>query len=215
MSTTLIWPVILAALGIPEQQCAQLTGFVFYDADRDGYHSSEEPGLPGIRLYKRGGGSVVTDEEGRFRLGCAGLVTDFQSSNVVLEIDADTLPHLYELTTDSSVSVTLEAGKTAKVQFGAVLDEVHLTLWEESFVTGQSSLTPESKEDLDRIVALLREGRSDVELFYVDPNSNATLAQRRIRYVETALAEHWHEKGCEHEITIHSWEPKRLYARPQ
>ena len=211
---TLVLATMLAALGMAEHQCAPLTGVVFYDVNRDGYHDAEEPGLPGIQLQKAGGWSIATDDKGQFHVDCADLLTGLQPTDIIIEIDTGTLPHLYEMTTESAMSVKLEAGEIANVKFGAVLDEVHLTLWEESFVKGQSSLTAESKKDLDRIVSLLREGRSDVELFYVEPTSNATMAKRRIKYVETALAEHWHYKGCEHEITIHSWQPKRLYARP-
>ncbi len=98
---------------IPLKQFSILSGIVYDDKDGSGDRNGE-PGLPGVEILVSGEEELrlKTDSSGRFRTRIS--VGDYEVSVV-----ESALPDGYELTTSSPLSVVMESGKSATVNFGA------------------------------------------------------------------------------------------------
>lgn len=104
----------IVALEIPVRPVATVRGRVFDDKNRNGKPDADEPGLGGVRLLALGPKTTEmrTAEDGQYML-------QLEPGAHTISIDRTTLPKRYEMTTASSVAVTLQTGQMMTVDFGA------------------------------------------------------------------------------------------------
>ncbi|MEM9330484.1 MAG: hypothetical protein AAGA53_04105 [Pseudomonadota bacterium] len=185
-------------------QCSHIIGRVFDDQDYDGYHDTGEPGLAGVRLATVNGLLITTDQFGRYHVACDAIPDDRIGSNYILKLDERTLPSGYSVTSENPRVIRVTRGKLSKMNFAAAnLRKITLALEEASFKTGGTSLTPESIRDIAKILPLLEEQRSVLELYYSGrkPDDKA-LKRERLEAVESLIEKAWKSRQRPHKIVI-------------
>lgn len=87
------------------------TGIVFEDLDEDDEHDEGEPGVPGVSV-SNGREVVLTDEEGRYRLGVTDETILFitKPSDYMVPVDDVQLPQFYYVHYPNGTPVDLEYG---------------------------------------------------------------------------------------------------------
>ena len=187
----------------PDQQleCATVLGQVFDDLNTDGAYDAGEPGLPRVRMGEHSGLFVVTDQAGRFHLPCELVRSDI-GENIVLKLDASTLPENYRITSENPRAVRLTRGKMAKIEFGAIRErEVRLDLNDCSFMIPHDApladaslavLNPVWPESLGQLLTIMNEGPARLIIGYTGSGEHPpALLNSRIRQAETAIRAAW------------------------
>ncbi len=199
-------PIATAAVEILADStfdCGDIIGTVFDDLNGNGYQDVGEPGLPNVRVATAKGWLINTDRHGRFHVPCAALPDARIGSNFIMKLDPRTLPTGYQVTTENPRVVRLSAGKMTQVNFGASLGrEVRLDLAPEAFLPGTVELSREWAAELDHLMAVLSDRRSSLLLTYRGTGPDGTMAERRIRNVETLIAERWRQKKGDYPLNI-------------
>lgn len=167
--------------------CARLEGAVYNDLNRNGVLDPKEPGIAGARVHTATAWDVTTDKNGRYTVECAAK----PDTRIVVRLD---LPGPYKPTTPNPAVVRI-SGEMSVLLFGAVLDPMQLRLWDETFRPGSVRLTESALTDLEKVVSVLRDGRSEVEIIYAGAERNSTLVLARIRFVEELVSALWRAQG--------------------
>ena len=98
-----------------------LIGKVFSDRNSNLRQDPGEPGIPGVRLFTVEGNVITTDSEGRYHL--AGIeVHPRRGSNVVIKLDANSLPTNSAVLTDVRRVVRLTPGLLGEANFPVQTD---------------------------------------------------------------------------------------------
>lgn len=167
--------------------CVRLEGAVYNDLNRNGVLDANEPGISGARVHAGMGLDVTTNENGRYTVECAAK----PDTRIVVRLD---LPAPYKSTTPNPVVVRV-SDEMSVLLFGAALDPMQLRLWDETFRPGSIKLTDSALADLEKVVSMLRDGRSEVEIIYAGAERNPTLVLGRIRFVEEIVSALWRAQG--------------------
>ncbi len=190
-------------LAEPVFDCGEIVGRVFDDVNRNGYPDTGEPGLAGVRVATVKGWLITTDAHGRFHVACADLPDARIGSNFIMKLDQRTLPTGYRLTTENPRVVRLTAGKTTKLNFGASAGRlVRLDLTDAAFLPGRTELRSDWTPHIDRLLAVLADERSVLELVYRTTGVDQRLAESRIRHVKTILAQRWQNSSRRYSLDI-------------
>ncbi|MEM7215821.1 MAG: hypothetical protein AAF423_09780 [Pseudomonadota bacterium] len=181
-------------------QCSHVIGRVFDDLDKDGYYDVGEPGLGGVRVVTVNGLLITTDQFGRYHVTCDAIPDDRIGSNYILKLDENTLPTGYRITSENPRVIRLTRGKLSKLNFAAAnLRRITLALDDKSFKDTGNGLTNEAINDIARILPLLEEERSVLELYY---NDNSTSSKKRLDAVEALITKAWKSRKRPHRLDI-------------
>ncbi|MGI6855383.1 DUF7507 domain-containing protein [Mesorhizobium sp. 1B3] len=187
----------------PVFDCGDIIGKVFDDINRNGYQDEGEPGLPGVRVATVKGWLITTDEHGRFHVACADLPEARIGSNFIMKLDERTLPTGYRLTTENPRVVRLTAGKMTELNFGASIGRVvRLDLADQAFLPGDVELQERWAEGIDQLIAVLAQEQSILRLTYLDPGSDAELAEARVKHIKELIAERWRQRKRSYPLEI-------------
>jgi uncharacterized repeat protein (TIGR01451 family) len=179
---------IVELMAEPMFDCGDLIGKVFDDKNRDGYQNEGEPGLPGVRLATARGLLVTTDQHGRFHVACADLPDPEIGSNFTVKLDTRTLPVGYHVTTDNPYTVRLTRGKVTKLNFGVASSRlINVDFKDKAFVGGSLILSPEWAAQLDRLLGLLDDEPSTLQLTYYSGSQGQGLANKRLTAIENLI----------------------------
>ncbi|MGY1842595.1 calcineurin-like phosphoesterase C-terminal domain-containing protein [Modestobacter sp. SYSU DS0875] len=116
LGLVLVSPIVLQTAASAE--CAgtcgtteTATGVVFEDLDEDNEHDEGEPGVPGVSV-SNGREVVLTDEEGRYRLGVTDETIVFitKPADYMVPVDDVQLPQFYYVHYPNGTPVDLEYG---------------------------------------------------------------------------------------------------------
>ncbi|MEO6408989.1 MAG: SdrD B-like domain-containing protein, partial [Burkholderiaceae bacterium] len=131
--------------------CTDVIGKVYDDKNANGYQDEGEPGLPNVRIATVNGLLVTTDAEGRYHIACAAVPQEGTGSNLVLKLDARTLPSGYRTTSENPAAERATRGKALKINFGATVHRVvRLELSTGAFDSGVSELKSNFAADVER-----------------------------------------------------------------
>ncbi len=123
------------------------------------------------------------------------MPNDRIGSNYILKLNYNTLPTGYRVTSENPRVIRITRGKLSKLNFAAAnLRRVTLALNEESFEPGKLKLKEESLRDFVRIMPLLAEERSVLELYYTDRD--------RLKAVKSLIQKAWKAKRRPHPLDI-------------
>lgn len=184
-------------------ECSDIIGTVFNDLNGNGYQDAGEPGLPNVRVASAKGWLITTDRHGRFRVPCAALPDARMGTNFILKLDTRTLPTGYQMTTENPRVVRLTAGKMTEVNFGASLGrEVRLDLTPEAFLPGSAELSQAWAAGISQLLEVLSERPSSLLVVYRGSDADRSLAERRIRNIETLIAKQWRQRGSTYPLNI-------------
>ena len=195
-----------AAVTIIEEHvfdCGDVIGRVFDDKNRNGYADAGEPGLPGVRVVTVKGLLVTTDKHGRFHVPCADIPDAETGSNFVMKLDVRTLPSGYHLTSENPRVVRLTRGKVTKLNFGAsIYREVALDLKDEAFAKGKLVLRPEWHKGIARLIQVLEQEPSVLNISYRHGDVGAGLAGRRLAAVKSMISSEWQRRDGGYRLVI-------------
>ena len=167
--------------------CSDVLGRSFEDTNANGYHDLGEEGLPGVVIYTAKGLKITSDRYGRFHVPCAQIPDDERGQNMILKVDANTLPQGCQITTENPRVIRLTAGKLTKVSFGAVCPKtIRVTLCEPVFVPGQTQIQGQWGAHLQTLVDLVQKSPSQVLLSH-PTQAEPELAQARLRRLSDYL----------------------------
>lgn len=190
-------------VGEPVFDCSEVIGKVFDDLNRNGYADDGEPGLPGVRIVTVKGVLITTDKAGRFHIACADIPQSREGANFILKLDPRTLPTGYRVTSENPRVVRLTSGKTVKMNFGAAIGRVvKLDLNAAVFVNSSSRLAPKFDEEIDRLVAVLRDEKSTLRIVYHGTSGEAAVAKKRIAAVVALVRKRWIAKSGPYRLEI-------------
>src|SRR5690606_30201283 len=115
--------------------------------------------------------------------------------NFIMKVDPRTLPTGYELTTENPRVVRLTAGKMTEVNFGASMGrEVRLDLAPEAFLPGSVELSQAWAAELGRLLDMLADRRSNLQVIYRGGIDRA-MAERRLQRIRLRIADQWRQRG--------------------
>lgn len=180
----------------PLFDCGDITGKVFNDTNRNGYHDQGETGIAGARVVSVDGLQVTSDEHGRFHITCADLPRTRAGTNYILKLDPRSLPTGYRIISENPRVVRLTPGKMTEVNFATSISRVvRLDIGHEAFIPGSSPR-------LGSIVNMLEVEPSILRIVYRDNEGNQSLANQRLRELRSLLASHWKEKSNRYRLEI-------------
>jgi uncharacterized repeat protein (TIGR01451 family) len=185
--------------------CADVTGKVFDDRNRDGWQDSGEKGLPAVRIATVNGVLITTDRHGRFSVPCAALPDQSIGSNFILKLDPRTLPGGYAVTTENPRVVRLTAGKAATVDFGATAGRViDIQINGRAFTGGGAHPSPELHGGIGQLAAIGDKRAAILTVTYRAGGEARGLRQARVDAVRGLLAEVWRDgrKALPFEIRV-------------
>ena len=181
--------------------CGEIIGRVFDDLNNNGYHDDGEPGMPGVRVATVKGVLVTTDAHGRFHITCADVPNALIGSNFLMKLDTRSLPGGYQLTTENPRDVRLTRGKIVKLNFGvSKRRDIALDLTRDAF-TGGTDLKPVWAKGIDRLVALLKQGRGGLTITY-RCGEYAPVVDERLQRVQDLVQARWIEEGGKKPLKI-------------
>ena len=174
--------------------CGEIIGRVFDDLNNNGYYDDGEPGMPGVRVATVKGVLVTTDAHGRFHITCADVPDALIGSNFLMKLDTRSLPGGYQLTTENPRDVRLTRGKIVKLNFGvSKRRDIALDLTRDAF-TGGIELKPVWANGINRLVALLKQGRGGLSITY-RCGQFAPIVEDRLKRVQELVQARWQEEG--------------------
>jgi uncharacterized repeat protein (TIGR01451 family) len=179
----------------PSFDCPDLIGKVFDDTNGNGIADAGEKGIAGVRLVTAQGLLVTTDAEGRYHITCPVIPDAQLGSNFIVKLDERTLPSGYRLTSENPETVRLTAGKISKLNFGASISRVaRIELSAAAFQA--EALTPEVAQQLEALVAALKDETTIVRLSYAASEETDALIAARLQLIKRALSERWQARGA-------------------
>ncbi|ABD56490.1 beta strand repeat-containing protein [Jannaschia sp. CCS1] len=172
--------------------CAEILGRVFDDRDFDGvFDAGSEEGLPRVRLVTVDGTLITTDEFGRFSVPCAALPRQRVGSNFQLELDDRTLPTGFFVTSENPRVLRVTPGTMTVFNFGATFGQlIEIDLTAEAF-EADGSPSPALAQGIDRLVQVLAERPSVLQLDYYRAGEGQDEARAHVRAVEELVLERW------------------------
>ncbi|WP_341860924.1 Ig-like domain-containing protein [Gymnodinialimonas sp. 57CJ19] len=182
--------------------CADIIGRVFDDRDFDGiFDEGTEQGLPRVRLVTVDGTLITTDEHGRFSVPCAALPRADIGSNFQLELDDRTLPTGFFITTENPRILRVTPGTMTVFNFGATFGQlIEIDLTAAAFqANGQPS--DALLQGIDRLMQVLGERPSVLELDYYRGEESAELARRNLQVLEELIEQRW-RRSADYELRI-------------
>jgi uncharacterized repeat protein (TIGR01451 family) len=186
----------------PVFDCSDVIGRVFDDLNANGYADDGEPGLPGVRIATVKGVLITTDKNGRYHVPCADVPDPMTGSNYLLKLDTRTLPAGYELTTENPRDVRITRGTMVKLNFGASRNrDVALELRRDAFASDGVILNNQWIADVDRLVGLMGQQRSDLSIVY-RCNAYAPIADDRVAAVKALVIAKWKAAGHDSDPVI-------------
>jgi len=184
-------------------QCSHVIGRVFDDLDKDGYHDPGEPGLPSVRVATVNGLLITTDQYGRYHVTCDRVPDSSIGSNYILKVDTRTLPTGYVVTSENPRVVRLTQGKISKINFAAAnLRVVRVQLSDDSFDSQGNGLKHETLQNLGKILALLSEERSVLELDYASNGNINSAKNSRLRSVKKLMLDAWKKQSKDYPLEV-------------
>jgi len=184
-------------------QCSHVIGRVFDDLDKDGYHDPGEPGLPGVRVATVNGLLITTDQYGRYHITCSAVPDESIGSNFILKLDTRTLPTGYVVTSENPRVIRLTQGKLSKLNFAAAnLRVVRVELTDESFANQGTGLKKETLQQLGKILALLGQERSVLELDYASNGEINNSKNARLRSVRKLMLDAWKKQSKDYPLEV-------------
>ncbi|MGH8029589.1 MAG: SdrD B-like domain-containing protein, partial [Arenimonas sp.] len=146
---------------------SRILGKVFDDQDGDGWQDDGERGIPGVRLATVEGWVAETDAQGRYHFEGLVLSDRERGQNVLVKVDAATLPAGTLFTTENPLLRRVTAGVPVRFDFGARLPprpqsmppatlpaSVH-TLDQGMFEAGSDTFRTDAEGTLARIAAAI------------------------------------------------------------
>ncbi len=186
-------------------QCSHIIGRVFDDLDKDGYHDEGEPGLGGVRVVSVNGLLITTDEFGRYHVTCDAIPADRIGSNYILKLDNRTLPTGYSVTSENPRVVRVTQGKLAKINFAATrLRAINVEFKDNSFKGNTKDLTRSALTDIARVLPLLEEERSVLNLNYQSQGKKSRLQRDRIESVKALIKKAWKSRKRSHKLEVNT-----------
>ncbi len=185
--------------------CADVTGKVFDDRNRDGWQDPGEAGLPSVRIVTVQGMLVTTDRHGRFSVPCAALPDPSIGSNIILKLDTRTLPQGYAVTTENPRVARLTAGKATVMNFGATAGRfVDVEISGHAFHRGSARPGGELQAGLGRLAGIEGKRAATLSITYRRGGEAPALTQARVEAVRALLAQVWRDgrKALPFEIRV-------------
>ena len=155
----------------------------------------DERGIPGVRIAAVEGLLVETDQYGRYHLAGLDGGRWERGRNLILKVDAATLPPGSRFTTANPLLRRVTPGLPVRFDFGVQLpsgllpgrqDQVELQLGEVLFEPGSAELPPQADAVIERMAEEVRQrGRGEVVLSA--SGETAALAYDRAHAVQAAL----------------------------
>jgi hypothetical protein len=194
--------VLVRSPGSEKGACAGLSIFVFDDDNHDQIADESEPGIPGVRLAPAIGLPMTTGVDGRYTSPCA-TVSRLGGVDIEMELDPDTLPDGYFVTTANPLRVRVGRGEIAEMQFGAATARiVRIDLNAAAFQ--HSTTVPDTvlSEDITRLVSVLDQQPSQVRLTYHAYDETDSLPVRRLEAVRDLIQSRWASAGASYPLVI-------------
>jgi uncharacterized repeat protein (TIGR01451 family) len=188
-------------VGDPTFDCPDLIGKVFDDANANGVEDPGEKGMAGVRLVTAQGLLVTTDAQGRYHIACPVHPDAAMGTNFVVKVDERTLPSGYRLTTDNPETVRLTAGKVSKLNFGATIHRV-VRVEVNSAAFDGNELRPAIAQQLDVLVASLKNQASIVRLAYAAADESDATVASRLQRLKDALDALWKSHDCKFPLRV-------------
>ena len=187
----------------PTFDCTDVTGKVFNDANRNGYHDNDEEGLSSVRLVTPQGLVASTDAYGRYHITCAIVPNESRGSNFVLKLDDRTLPSGFRASTRPVQVQRATRGKALRMNFGASIHrvvglDIADAVFEPNTVVMRQQWTPRIGlliEELQKAPAILR-------LSYVADVEPEALVEQRLKSLKSQISDAWEELNCCYELII-------------
>ncbi|MBX3531298.1 MAG: DUF11 domain-containing protein [Rhizobiaceae bacterium] len=174
--------------------CADVTGKVFDDRNRDGRQDAGEKGLPAVRVVTVNGVLITTDRHGRFSVPCAALPDQAIGSNFILKLDPRTLPQGFGVTTENPRVVRLTAGKATVVNFGAAAGRiVDVEITGRAFRGGSAEPGRELAAGIGQLAGLTDKKAAVLTIVYRAGEEPAALRLARVEAVRRMLAKVWRD----------------------
>ena len=182
--------------------CADIIGRVFDDRDFDGvFDEDTEEGLPRVRLVTVDGTLITTDEHGRFSVPCAALPRLDIGSNFQLELDDRTLPTGFFVTTENPRILRVTPGTMTVFNFGATFGQlIEIDLTADAF-EADGAPTEALLQGIDRLMQVLAERPSVLELDYFRGGESAEIARRNLEGLEELIEQRWRQVAS-HDLRI-------------
>ncbi len=182
--------------------CGEIIGRVFDDVNCNGYADEGEPGIPSVRVATVKGLLINTDKHGRFHVSCADVPNATIGSNFLMKLDTRSLPKGYGLSTENPREVRLTRGKITKLNFGVCKRrDLDLDVTKDAFDPNSLDLKAKWAAGLDRLIALLQQGKGGLIITY-RCGTHAPIADERVEAVAEAVQARWQENGGKKPLKI-------------
>ena len=199
----------------PTFDCADVTGKVFDDINRNGYQDGDEAGLAGVRVVTARGLAAKTDTHGRYHITCAITPHESRGSNFVLKLDDRTLPSGFRASTRPVQVQRATRGKALRINFGASIHRVvGLDMADAVFEPGSVEMRDLWRARIDLLLQELQKGPAVLRLSYVADVEPEALVQRRLNTTKDQIMAAWQDLNCCYELVIEPEIHWRLGAPP-
>ena len=146
---------------------------------------------------------ITTDEFGRYHIACDAVPDNRIGSNYILKLDEKTLPTGYSVTSENPRVVRLTQGKIAKLNFAAArLRTISLALSDASFEPGSTSLSQKSLADVARVLPLLDEEVSLLQISYQRDGTANDMREGRLKAVRKLIEDAWDARSRAHRLFV-------------
>ena len=187
----------------PTFDCADVSGKVFDDANRNGYQDTEEAGLAGVRLVTARGLAATTDKHGRYHITCAIVPHDSRGSNFVLKLDDRTLPSGYRASTRPVQVQRATRGKALRINFGASIHRVvGLDIADAVFEPGTVELREQWQPRIDLLLQELQKAPAVLRLSYLADVEDESLVEKRLEKLKDDIVIAWQDLNCCYELVV-------------
>jgi uncharacterized repeat protein (TIGR01451 family) len=209
VSNTAAASVVADAGTDPDTEQSRILGKVFDDQNGDGWQDEGERGIPGVRLATVEGLVMETDSQGRYHLEGLVLSNAQRGQNVVVKVDAATLPRGSVFTTENPLLRRVTQGVPVRFDFGVkllprpkqapvatetIVAGKTLTLGQVMFDTDRDTVKPAFADEITKIAASIEAAKGGVIRItgYADlrgsADYNQALSLRRARAVYEQVA---------------------------
>ena len=186
--------------------CATIIGQVYSDRNGNGYQDVGEEGIPASRITALVAGTaktITTDEYGRYHLPCSVVPNQDRGTNVILKLDARTMPSGYRITTENPRVIRATRGKMSKANFGATIDRVvRVDLNRCAFIGGSTRLTENSRRGFSALIAKLKEGESTLRISYRAHDEDPKLTEARSKAMTQLVERAWARVGTGYPLEV-------------
>ena len=200
----------------PTFDCADVTGKVFDDANRNGYQDGNESGLAGVRVVTARGLAATTDTHGRYHLTCAITPHESRGSNFVLKLDDRSLPSGFRASTRPVQVQRATRGKALRINFGASIHRVvGLDIADAAFEPGTTEMRSLWIPRIELLLQELQKAPAVLRLSYVADVEAEELVERRLDAMKVQVMTAWQDLNCCYELIIEPEIHWRLGAPPR